>query len=495
MGHTNCVMDATFNPDGSLVASGSCDGTVRLWDVKSVREIRALTRQHSESGPDDPDSNIVTSVNYSPDGRMLFVSYQDGDSEIWDFSRPSRFRELEPKVEQARSELRRNPRGPASLRTLADWYEMRGAWNWAAELLTRSSSETNPDDLARIARCYWLAGRGDLALPVVQRVLDAKGPSQGYVRLLRDSILADASAPKRFKVHDDRAGDRYWSQVGFGAWQETQDGQPPAEYQVAGRMTAMGKQGSLFIKLPGGQPEPATEQRVFVADDGSTSASQNDPADNWKPMGQTSLVKSGPAPAGTSVGGDPSAAAAKAKLSQVERLLKAAADAESKGDFAGAAALFTQASQYDAKTAADAADLIKSSRAKLDEGNPKAALDILNAAAPRIRSAQAVAALAAEIADLKDRAAAYNVMGSSALQQKAYDQARADFVSAARGGLPEGMLHLGDMYKNGMGVPPDPSLAKIWWQRAADAGNAEAKKRLTPGSGPGPMAFPVGHSG
>ena len=63
-----------FSPDGTTLAAGNADGTIRLWDVATHRQIAALT------GPGGP----VTSVAFSPDGTTLAAGNADGTVRLWD---------------------------------------------------------------------------------------------------------------------------------------------------------------------------------------------------------------------------------------------------------------------------------------------------------------------------------------------------------------------------------------------------------------------------
>lgn len=69
--HTNDVWVVNFSPDGRLVASGSRDGTSKLWDVSTGRLIRTI---------DD------FGVAFSPNGQLLVSGSRDNTIKLWDLS-------------------------------------------------------------------------------------------------------------------------------------------------------------------------------------------------------------------------------------------------------------------------------------------------------------------------------------------------------------------------------------------------------------------------
>jgi WD40 repeat protein len=68
------VTSVAFSPDGRTLATGNTDGTARLWDMASHRQIAALT---GLTGP-------VSSVAFHPDGKTLAAGGADARVRLWD---------------------------------------------------------------------------------------------------------------------------------------------------------------------------------------------------------------------------------------------------------------------------------------------------------------------------------------------------------------------------------------------------------------------------
>ena len=74
--HTDWVSSVAFSPDGITLASGSSDGTVKLWSA-STRDHIATLEGHT---------NAVWSVAFSPDGTTLASGSIDGGVKLWNVS-------------------------------------------------------------------------------------------------------------------------------------------------------------------------------------------------------------------------------------------------------------------------------------------------------------------------------------------------------------------------------------------------------------------------
>jgi WD40 repeat protein len=78
-GHPRGISSIALSPDGKVLAAGTVDKTIILWDVTSGQPIGQPLTGH--------DSQVI-SLAFSPDGRMLVSGSNDPVFRLWDVSNP-----------------------------------------------------------------------------------------------------------------------------------------------------------------------------------------------------------------------------------------------------------------------------------------------------------------------------------------------------------------------------------------------------------------------
>jgi WD40 repeat protein len=73
-GHESGIRDIAYSPDGSLLVTGSGDGTAILWDTTTGSQVRALTGH----------STGIQSVTFSRDGKWIATGSEDNTAKMWE---------------------------------------------------------------------------------------------------------------------------------------------------------------------------------------------------------------------------------------------------------------------------------------------------------------------------------------------------------------------------------------------------------------------------
>jgi WD40 repeat protein len=80
--HPTYVVALRFDPRGRTLATAATDGTVRLWDLASQRQV----------GVAFPGPEQWSALAFDPGGTNLVVLYGDGTGQVWDVD-PDRWKE------------------------------------------------------------------------------------------------------------------------------------------------------------------------------------------------------------------------------------------------------------------------------------------------------------------------------------------------------------------------------------------------------------------
>jgi WD40 repeat protein/energy-coupling factor transporter ATP-binding protein EcfA2 len=84
LAHDSEVVSTAVSPNGGIVATGTINGLVRLWDIRDP------TRPGEIGGPLTGHTSYVYSVAFAPDGRTVASAGADGVVILWDITDPTR---------------------------------------------------------------------------------------------------------------------------------------------------------------------------------------------------------------------------------------------------------------------------------------------------------------------------------------------------------------------------------------------------------------------
>jgi RNA polymerase sigma factor (sigma-70 family) len=80
VGHSNGVYSVDFSPNGNTLASAGRDGTIRLWDVQTGKEMQRLEGHKDQT----TEQRWINSIAFVPKGRLLAETARDGTVRVWD---------------------------------------------------------------------------------------------------------------------------------------------------------------------------------------------------------------------------------------------------------------------------------------------------------------------------------------------------------------------------------------------------------------------------
>jgi len=82
--HKKPINSIVFNQDGSIVAAGSADGSVKLWETNTGKQIKAIIKH----------PHPVLSMSFNPNGNLLAVGLESGAIALWDINYKERIKTI-----------------------------------------------------------------------------------------------------------------------------------------------------------------------------------------------------------------------------------------------------------------------------------------------------------------------------------------------------------------------------------------------------------------
>jgi WD40 repeat protein len=205
-GHFGWIWAIAFNPDDKTLASGSADKTIKLWNLATTEEIRTL-KGHTDG---------VATVAFSPDGKTLASGSLDKTIKLWNLETGKQIRTLSGHS-QAVAALAFSPDG----QTLASgsWDKTIKLWNVATGKQIRTleghaglilSVAFSPDGTALASGSkdktvkLWNLATGETIRTLRQH--SDKVNSVAYGKTADSTILATGSSDNTIKLWNPTTG-------------------------------------------------------------------------------------------------------------------------------------------------------------------------------------------------------------------------------------------------------------------------------------------------
>ncbi|KAH8365968.1 hypothetical protein KR093_007764, partial [Drosophila rubida] len=81
-GHESCVMSVAASPDGRRIASGACDGTIKVWDTRTTKNTLSFLSGNNSNLWDVAFNRMSNKISFVGDGKGLNVYYCLGNMEL-----------------------------------------------------------------------------------------------------------------------------------------------------------------------------------------------------------------------------------------------------------------------------------------------------------------------------------------------------------------------------------------------------------------------------